>query len=221
MDLLSELARKYGTDKLPHGFTGFYDQHLAQTRESTRKILEIGIFGGASLQMWRDYFPNAVIHGLDIRLPPRPLGDRIVLHEGDQTDRSRLAALVAECGWDFDLIIDDGGHTMDQQQIALGALFPVLRPGGTFIMEDLHTSFMCAILLFNNHGTQVGSYPTGVEPGVATTFDFVEGLTRNELIVVPHLPREEADYIRRHVSTAFLFDRDGDRTHVTSLLTVA
>ena len=69
MTTLPELARLHGSDKLAHGFAAFYEQHLRDRRRAVRRVLEIGGLDGASLLMWRDYFPRAEIHGVDVKLP--------------------------------------------------------------------------------------------------------------------------------------------------------
>ena len=142
LDLLSRIGAQFGTDKVSHGFCTFYDRHLRTQRKRIAKVLEIGIFGGSSLYMWRDYFPNAVIHGIDVRPAKLDSVERITTYLGDQGDRAALQGVIESAGTDFDLIIDDGGHTMDQQQTSLGFLFPHVRPGGYYVVEDLHTSFM-------------------------------------------------------------------------------
>lgn len=123
-----------------HNYCDFYQSFLEPIRLSAKKVLEIGVWRGGSVKMWRDYFPNAEIVGFDLDLSEvkGELGERITLVQGDQTNREQLAAL----GDDFDLIVDDGGHTMEQQQVTLAVMFPKLRPGGFYILEDLHTSFL-------------------------------------------------------------------------------
>lgn len=86
--------------------------------------------------MWLDYFPNAQIHGFDITSYFHSSSDRLKLWFGNQENRGDLRQLPH----DFDIIIDDGGHTMLQQQISLAELFGHLSAGGTYIIEDLHTS---------------------------------------------------------------------------------
>src|SRR6185503_20962416 len=88
-----------------------------------------------------DYLPQATIHGLDVAEAPIPAWPSLRAHRGDQASRLHLNRLIERIGADFDLIVDDGGHTMEQQQVSLGFLFPQLRPGGLYVIEDLHTSF--------------------------------------------------------------------------------
>ncbi len=63
--ILSELGRKYGTDKVDHGYCDVYHQAFEKKRQEVTAVMEIGVFFGASIRMWKDYFPNAVIHGVD------------------------------------------------------------------------------------------------------------------------------------------------------------
>ena len=106
-------------------------------------VLEIGVYGGGSLEMWRDYFgADAQIIGVDI--DPRCSeheGERIEVHIGDQSDRAFLEHL-AESRGPFDVIIDDGGHTMEQQITTFDVLFPRLRTGGVYVCEDAFSSYM-------------------------------------------------------------------------------
>ncbi len=97
--------------------------------------------------MWNAAFPNARIVGLD-------------KSDGGPTNEDDLPALAAKCDWldfiqgdqtdmdllkklgRFDFVIDDGGHTMRQQQVTFATLFSAMRSGGWYFVEDLHTSYM-------------------------------------------------------------------------------
>ena len=217
MDPLSTLAALYGSDKLEHGFCGFYHRLLAEVRDRYAKVLEIGVFKGASLRMWRDYFPRAAVHGFDLSPPIFNAEPRIALHQGDQANRRSLNALLAETGPDFDLIIDDGGHTMEQQQVSFAFLFPLLRPGGLYIIEDLHTSFAQEIGWYRD-GRRVGGYPTGVQDGGPTTFELVQTLAAGRPLSSLYLSAPEIAYLQREALGVEIFDRDGDRAHLTCAL---
>jgi hypothetical protein len=217
MDPLSALGSRYGTDKVSHGFSAFYSRHLEGTRSAVMKVLEIGVLGGASLRMWRDYFPMAEVHGFDRRVTGVAPEPRIRLHEGDQASRPSLNRLIDDAGSTFDVIVDDGGHTMEQQQVSLAFLFPHLRPGGVYLLEDLHTSFFTRILLTTPVG-DVSSYPTGADTCRCTTYALVDALCRQQPFHSDFMSAAEEQYLVAHVESAQLFDRDGDRTHVTSAI---
>src|SRR5215203_706034 len=67
MTYLCDLAEKYGTDKGPsgHNYTPYYEEYLQHRRFRALTLLELGVWKGASLRMWRDYFPSATIVGID------------------------------------------------------------------------------------------------------------------------------------------------------------
>ncbi len=217
LDLLSRIGAQYGTDKVSHGFCTFYDRHLRALRKRIAKVLEIGIFGGSSLYMWRDYFPNAVIHGLDLGLVKLDSVDRINTYVGDQKDRETLQDVVDAAGTDFDLIIDDGGHTMAQQQTSLGFLFPHVRPGGYYVVEDLHTSFMQRIDLYEA-GKAVDHYETGIGNCESTTYEIIRALSEGSPVCSEFMSEAERRYLVDRVQWVEVFDRNGDRKHMTCIV---
>jgi hypothetical protein len=217
MDPLTSLGLMHQTDKVEHGFCAFYHTHLDPIRQDVRKVLEIGIARGASLRMWRDYFPNATIHGFDQNVLADPLPDRVHLHQGDQANRDSLGRLLEATGSDFDLIVDDGGHTMEQQQVSLGVLFPHLRPGGLYGLEDLHTSFMRVIDYYSS-GRLDYSVPTGIHQCLCTTYALVLALAEGRPLRSSYLSASELDALTATAEGAVIFDRDGDRKHITSLI---
>lgn len=127
---LQELAFMYQTDKLEHNYIPFYEQHLPK---NPKKILEIGVKTGASIQMWLKYFPETIVHGLDLfkEFPVPFQHERAVWHQGNQVDWQLLERLRNE---DFDIIIDDGSHCSRDQLITFFGLFN----GKQYYIEDLH-----------------------------------------------------------------------------------
>ena len=217
MDPLTELGTRYQTDKVEHGFCGFYHRHLAAECPAVAKVLEIGVAGGGSLLMWRDYFPHAEIHGFDRQRPGFSSPHRVHLHVGDQADRRALNGLIQVIGSDLDLIVDDGGHTMEQQQVSLAFLFAHLRPGGLYVVEDLHTSF-CEHIAIALGGRVVSSYSTGVAGCRSTTYQLVDALARRQPFHSDYMSAPEMEYLTAQVESAEIFDRDGDRAHITSII---
>ena len=145
MDPLTELAIRYRTDKgTYHGFTRFYHKLFCEKRESIQKVLEVGIFQGASLFMWRDYFQNATVYGIDYNVTDLVKGkDRIVTGQADQGNVNELKEVMKTWGMPlFDLIIDDGGHYVSQQRITFETYWQQVAPGGVYIVEDLHTNIL-------------------------------------------------------------------------------
>jgi len=141
--LLKKLALKYKADKTGDSVANYTDNYEAQLVSFKNKffaLLEIGVSKGGSLKMWKGYFPNAKIVGVDIDHNCLQFADdRIKIYIGDQTDSSLWDTVFKEQS--FDIIIDDGGHHVHQQQIAFNLLFPRLNAGGVYVIEDLHTSY--------------------------------------------------------------------------------
>ncbi len=142
--LLDGLAISHKADKSSryHNYAVKYDKILSPYREAFTSILEIGVAQGQSIRMWTDYFSKATIHGADIS--PASAGcvnysDRIKFHLLDQRDRAQLKNM--EQYSPFDLIIDDGNHFWMEQILTFETLFPYVRRGGIYIVEDTTTSY--------------------------------------------------------------------------------
>ncbi|QEI42420.1 8-demethyl-8-(2-methoxy-alpha-L-rhamnosyl)-tetracenomycin-C 3'-O-methyltransferase [Dolichospermum sp. UHCC 0315A] len=125
-----------------HHYFDIYHNHFSRFRKSPVKILEIGVFHGGSLQMWKNYFGEAAhIYGIDIDPRCQELEeDRIKIFIGSQTDRDFLQYVRNTIGT-VDIIIDDGGHTMEQQICSFEELYPAVQERGIYLVEDLHTSY--------------------------------------------------------------------------------
>lgn len=136
---------KSNTGRLIHKWQHYFDiynNHFNRFRNKSITVMEIGVYHGGSLQMWKKYFgPQANIIGIDI--DPRCmklLEDQITIEIGDQANREFLRKIIKKYG-PIDIIIDDGGHFMDQQIISFEELFPALKEDGIYLVEDLHTSY--------------------------------------------------------------------------------
>ena len=140
---LGGLTRAAGdTDKGPslHHYTEVYEPLLFPWKNDPIAIFEIGIADGGSLKMWQQYFPNATIVAADIEDKSRFANARVKTVVADQAQRDQLQRAVDAGGGRFDVLLDDGGHTMEQQQVSLGYLFMFVKPGGYYLLEDVHTS---------------------------------------------------------------------------------
>ena len=137
------LANKGGQpfDKWVHYFP-IYTRHLAPYVGKEIKLLEIGVFHGGGLDLLADLLgPQATLVGVDISVSSKAAcAGRFEVAVGDQSDPDFLREVEAEYG-PFDVIIDDGGHSMKQQIVSIETLFPGLREGGLYLVEDTHTSY--------------------------------------------------------------------------------
>ena len=125
-----------------HHYIPLYDRYFGQYRNQPIKFLEIGVAEGGSLKMWRRYFGNdAVIFGIDIDpacLQFNNPDGRVRI--GSQVDKEFLLDVIDEMGG-VDIVLDDGSHHMQDIRTSFDYLYPMLNLGGTYIVEDLHTSY--------------------------------------------------------------------------------
>lgn len=133
--------RKRRIHKWAH-FFDVYHRHFQRFRGKPVVVVEFGVSQGGSLQMWRHYFGRkARIYGVDIDPQCKAFGGRRTkVFIGDQEDRSFLRSIAKEIG-PIDVLIDDGGHTMGQQIATFEVMYQHVKPGGVFLIEDLHTSY--------------------------------------------------------------------------------
>src|SRR5262245_29738456 len=142
--ILKELAQKYSNDKYhAHSYIPFYESVFMGIRHEVKQVLEIGIgyeqmmkpfvpefVHGSSLFMWRDYFPNARIWGMDNNEEAmdgcRGL-ERIHMYIGDQGNVVTLLDLVSVIGGEFDVVIDDGSHETKDQIVTYKTLASYMR----------------------------------------------------------------------------------------------
>ncbi|MCW2541839.1 MAG: hypothetical protein JWN95_3564 [Frankiales bacterium] len=213
LENLTTIAQRFGTDKAGlHDYTGFYEALLAGRRNDPIKLLEIGVggdanttVGGHSLRMWRDYFPQATIVGLDLYDKKRFESDRIHIETGDQSDPAVLRRINDKFG-PFDVIIDDGSHISAHVITTFTTLFPMLLPGGVYAIEDLQTSYWPTwggSLLRRSRWTSMAylkdradrlNYPDFRSPKFSATqldIDIVEVRFRHNIAAV--IKRSEAD----------------------------
>jgi len=122
-----------------------YERILAGLRDTDVRILELGVSSGASLLLWRDYLPNAIIVGIDIEKMPEKIAnqDRIHFLQGSQDDPLTLEKAAQIAGGAFDLIVDDASHLGHLTKRSFTYLFPkLLKPGGIYVIEDFGTAYM-------------------------------------------------------------------------------
>lgn len=148
MNTLVELAEYYRVDKTPsigHFYTDVYEALFDPIRQSVQSLLEIGIgtnelmqplcgpsyVPGNSLRMWRDFFPQARIHGIDIEPSVLFTDERITTSLVNQSDPSSLSSLNSQ----YDIIIDDGSHQIEDILITFNALQTQVTR--YYIIEDI------------------------------------------------------------------------------------
>lgn len=127
-----------GIVKWEHYFDA-YNRHLSKYIGRELGVVEIGVYSGGSLGMWQSYFgPQCKMYGVDKEQACKAYeGDGVRVFIGDQAQRSFWQQFKREVPL-VDIVIDDGGHTPEQQIVTLEEMLPHLRPGGVYICEDVH-----------------------------------------------------------------------------------
>ena len=214
---LHEIAKKYNCDKLDLGYTKHYEKKFESIRNNVTKILEIGLNTGGSHLMWLDYFPNANVYAIDNRIvyedkvfDKRTRRDMVMVDGWDIRDKERsfvfrgnqssvedLNKFISKNGDEFDIIVDDGGHSMRQQQTSLKILYKYLKSGGIYVIEDLHTS--------SNQWTELYGY-TIVEDGDTLSMTLMEDFQNetDNIASTKHISTEEMLDIRNKLNSCVI-----------------
>lgn len=216
---LHELGVRYGTDKVHHNYLVVYDRLFAPLRSTARRMLEVGVFRGASVMMWRDYFARAEIVGMDVFGQASGLdfstakmmldrqsagfykaakrgayGARVNVtrcNHSDVASMERFVGAERAASREYDIIVEDGSHLQRDQQLNLAQLLPLVRAGGYYIIEDINTGFQ----------------PYYDEPmhGVNTTFGVLQRMRHSGRFDSKHLSQRQAQYIEQWIEVAVLF----------------
>ena len=216
LDEVTRLADSFGSDKGTrddaHGYARIYQRFFEPLRRQHITFLEIGLHrpesdgrrssGNAaegttdavatkapSLQMWRTFFPKAKIFGFDIDDFSAVHLDRCSILRGDMASPSDLKRLMQIINAPIDVVIDDASHASHHQQIALGHIFPHVRPGGMYIIEDLCWQ------------------DRYLEPvGVPKTRDLLRRFQAIGVFASPIISAEQSRFVQHSVEKVWLFD---------------
>lgn len=140
MNRLTEIGIKHNTDKANgHGFTEIYHDYFS--RYKSPRVLEIGVYNGGSMEMYNEYYDfDCEIIGIDNgkQLAYRPTHKNISIVIADQDRPQELANSISG---EFDIILDDGSHFIEHQINCFLALYNRVKPGGVYVIEDLHCCY--------------------------------------------------------------------------------
>ena len=143
---LQAIGVRHGTDKSQHSFLGktyldIYENYFCSRRGGPIKLLEIGCKDGASLRMWKEYFHQGKIYSIDIDPESKKHEqENIKVFIGSQDSGSTVASACLDAG-DFDAILDDGSHVNTLTIASFKLLWPKLKVGGIYVIEDLGCSY--------------------------------------------------------------------------------
>lgn len=215
---LTEISKKYETDKeIEHHYLDTYEKHFKAKfkREDVKKVVEIGIHFGDSLMMWAEYFPNAQIIGADI-IDYKKVDYKLTLHGKtydrrdvfcnhpriktyvlDQTDEESIKDFKFNIGKDCDIIIDDGGHSMEMHQKTIKHLLDCVSKNGLYIIEDLHT---CSYSVDTLYGFKL------VQEGDTLTTHLLKDWRDNTNLIhsTNYLSKDDILYIKRQIQKVYV-----------------
>jgi hypothetical protein len=207
-------VKMYGTQSYgPH-----YELHFSPFRRRQLNVLEIGIggydnprAGGASLRLWKAYFPRAHIFAIDLADGSIHEQRRIKTFQGDQGDVAFLKS-VAESIGRLDIVIDDGSHRNDHVILGFHTLFPYLAPDGIYVVEDTQTSYWAGMggdtADKNNPATMMGFFK-----------GLVDGLNHAEYELDQYTPTSYDRQITGiHFYHNLVFVQKGDNTAPSNIL---
>lgn len=151
MGELNDLALKHGTDKssVYHDYCGIYESYLKDYKNAAIAVFELGVGGydhvdegGQSLRMWYEYLPKAKIVGLDICQKANIINDRTEFWQGSQTDKHLLKVILSGIkDAEKRIVIDDASHNNRLTIESFNIIFPLLKHGDLYFIEDVHTSY--------------------------------------------------------------------------------
>ena len=217
MKKISYFVRKYGSDKILSGYTQVYEPLFYKIKNNVKNVLEIGIGTlqpeipstfvgnpshyphykpGGSLRVWRDYFENANVYGIDVAEDCRITENRISTEIFSSLDTEKAADFLKDKT--FDIIIDDGLHTADAQIQTFKNFFGSLNVGGLYVMEDC------------------GGGGDGTHPMVETLNEFLELTSEHEFFARHNIIVIRKNYSKRGQINSFEQFSGGDELYVES-----
>ncbi len=148
MEHLRDLGTKHNTDKVGvhtfnyRSFLDIYERHFDHLKNEPITIVELGILNGSSLRVWKDYFSNGNVIGVDID-PSRKVHeqDGIEVYIGSQDSSDLLKEIHSKHQKGFDIVIDDASHINELTLRSFDLYFPLVKPGGYYVIEDTHCTY--------------------------------------------------------------------------------
>lgn len=216
---LPRLARIVGTkDFGGWGSTMLYDRWLRPRRHRKLNMLEIGVggydddAGGKSLRLWRAFLPRAQIAAIDIYDKTSLSSGRVQVYQCSQVDKGGLERIARIYGG-FDVVIDDGSHINAHQIRSFEILWPHLRPGGVYIVEDTQTSYWEAFA-----GGPVGS-PAHAQSCISHFKGLIDGLNHAEFPDPAYVPtRLDTEIVSIQFAHNLVFIEKGDNAKHSNII---
>ncbi len=189
-NIFKSIFQNYDTDKTEN-FSDAYENHFTPIRNDVHLIFEIGVNRGGSARAWKEFFPNAIIVGIDIGQHTYFEEDRIHIEIGDASKKEIIHDILQKYG-DPDIVIDDGSHFSEDIKQSFRYLYNHTK--FCYVIEDYGTQ---------NKDYSDGFYITDGEPATNILFDKINDLLLNN---------ESCKSVHVYYSIAFIMQQE-NRTH--------
>lgn len=205
------LGEECNTAKITwHDYGLVYAKYLSHLRNKPIKFLEIGILHGDSVKMWERYFPKGDLHFVDKTFERITyFSKRSSYYLADQKIPEELRKVIKETGSGFDVIMDDAGHHSEGQITSFIELFPHLKSGGLYIIEDLHTSYWKRYGGHGNHKNPVAGSGSIIEflQNLIHDVNFVGANTgRSNFPLLSENYKANLSYYQKHIYSIHFYD---------------
>jgi len=147
------LGQYYNTDKSPynvaghrHPYTPVYSMLMAKYKNQPIRFAEIGVAGGASVNMWYNYFEKGNFYFFDRDQSFLNNAESLVGKEKcsfllmDVTKAESVRDSLELTGGNLDILLDDSSHNPDDQYHIIREGLPFVKSGGMIIIEDVERS---------------------------------------------------------------------------------
>jgi len=202
---MCEIAKGTKTDKVTHGYTRVYHEIMKKDRDKEIDFFELGIFLGNSLKLWYNYFKKGNIYAIDNGRISKVNSfswidnDRITCSKADQREISDLKKAFEHFGCDkFDYILDDAHHFQEHQQKSIALLFPTVKPGGYYIIEDV----------IDREDMLTGSQWGAVKEDCTDATDHIfEQFMAGKELKSDYMTDEQIEYIVSNIDDIYLYNK--------------
>lgn len=190
-----KIGKNCKSDKFyQHNYHNFYPKFIEHyTKFNDLAMLEIGVENKYSLNLWLKYYPNAFIYGADINVSDE--GERFKIFKADQSKPDDLNMIINNITKPLFLIIDDGSHIPEHQILTFNLLFNKLLPGGTYIIEDIETSYWSKNFIYNYKTNYGYHHPKSIIEFFKLVIDDI-----NRLFLTDNNKNIQKDFIRNRLS---------------------
>ena len=179
-NILAEIAYTHKSERQSL-LGGFYFELLKNKRDSITKVVEIGIGNGSGLFVWRDFFPNAKIYGVDNRGRLLMRRTRIESIHADQSEQRDLIKIIEKTGTDIDLFIDDGSHNPHDQLLTFMTIMPLLKQEAIYVIEGVQDQTM--VQNFNGYDFEAIDFESA-DTGYSTRLFVIKKKKKSEKVSI-------------------------------------